>query len=121
MDFALGVLLGGRPELAKSACPTTTSAGTSLVVGIRFQIRTRLWLVSATTRCTPSEATAVGSRRLFCEAVRFSVIVVKSGCPSTTVARPTQTGHLPLYGRSAVGLGSWLERLPKSRTRWFDG
>jgi hypothetical protein len=30
---------------------------------------------------------------LFREAVKFSVVVVKSGCPSTTVAWPTQIGH----------------------------
>ena len=50
MDFAVGVFPDGRPELTKSGCPTTTSAGALLVVGIRFQIRTRLWLVSATTK-----------------------------------------------------------------------
>ena len=58
---------------------------------------------------------------MFGEAVKFSVLVVKSGCPSTAVALPTQTGHLELNGSLAVGLGSWLERPPKRRTRLFDG
>src|ERR1039457_6094488 len=117
MDFAVGTAPDGSVELTKSACPTTTSAGALLVAGIRFQMRTRLWLVSGTTRGMPSGATAVGRRMFVCAAVRFSVVVVKSGCPSTTVAWPKHTGHLRSYGSGAVGLGSWLERLPKMRTR----
>ena len=53
----------GRLELFMSGCPTTTSAAWLLMVGMRFQMSTRLWLVSATTTWTPSVATAVGRRR----------------------------------------------------------
>ena len=49
--------------LVKSGWPTTTSAGWLLMLGMRFQMSTRLWSVSATTTCTPSDATAVGRRR----------------------------------------------------------
>src|SRR5579862_6412452 len=69
----------------------------------------------------PSDATAVGSRMLLRAAVILVVVVLKSGCPSTTVACPTQTGHLLLYGRSAVGEGSMPERFWNSSTRLFAG
>src|SRR6266705_1663705 len=105
MDFALGTL-PGRLAVVKLACPTTTSAGALLKLGMRFQIRTRLWLVSATTTWTPSEATAVGRRSVVGVAGMFSIVLAKSGCPSTTVACPTHTGHFRLYVSCAPGLGS---------------
>ena len=95
MLFALGVL-PGRPLLVKFGWPITTSAFWLLVVGIWFQMRTRLSSVSATTRCMPSEATPWGFRRLFCVAEVLVVVVTKSGWPSTTEAVPTHTGHLLL-------------------------
>src|ERR1044071_4659687 len=69
----------------------------------------------------PSEATAVGSRNELRVAATFSVTVVKSGCPSASVARPVHTGHLRSKERLEVGLGSIPDRFWKSRTRWFDG
>ena len=56
------------------------------MVGIDFQIITRLLAVSATARIVPSVATAVGKRRPVCE-MRKSVLA-KSGWPSTTLAFP---------------------------------
>src|SRR6185295_6977662 len=91
------------------------------MVGMRFQMRTRLWLVSATTTRTPSVATAVGRRRELCVAGIVSVVVVKSGWPRISVARPTQAGHLVLKLNWSVGLGNIEEAPLNSRTRWFDG
>src|SRR5271157_1475326 len=86
-----------------------------------FQIRIRLWLVSATTRCTPSDATAVGSRMLDSLAVRLRVVVRKSGWPRTTAACPTQTGHLVLGSSWSAGRGKELETFENTNTRLLDG
>src|SRR5579872_3234372 len=69
----------------------------------------------------PSEATAVGCRKVFEVAAMFVVVVLKSGWPRTTVACPTHTGHPVLYGRSAVGGGSIPERFWNNRMRLFSG
>ena len=51
-QFATAVVISG--------CPTTTSAGWSIAVGMLFQISTRLKPRSAMNRCVPSEVTEVG-------------------------------------------------------------
>ena len=107
--------------MAKFVWPTTTSAGASFAGGIRFQMRIRLWLVSATTRCTPSEATAVGWRMLDSLAARFMAVVRKSGWPRTTDACPTQTGHLVLGSNWSVGRGRALARFENTSTRLLEG
>ena len=49
------------------------------------------------------------------------MVLAKSGCPSTTVAWPTHTGHFRLYVSCAAGLGSIPERFWNSSTRWLLG
>src|ERR1051325_3099084 len=119
-DLAVGALADGL-VLVKSGWPTTTSAGWLLTLGMVFQMRTRLWSVSATTTRIPSDRAPVGRRRALLLAARLSVVVVKSGWPSTTVALPRQTGHLRSLANSAVGLGNMDEAPLYSRTRWLDG
>src|ERR1700722_2821957 len=51
----------GLSNELKSGCPTTTSAGAPLVVGMLFQIRTRLLSKSATTSFFPSLQSPSGS------------------------------------------------------------
>ena len=94
MDLALGTLPPGIEPWVKSACPTTTSAGTPFVAGILLQISTRLLSVSATAITLPSEATPVGDRIPVC--VSAMLVVVKSFWPSTTSAVPRQTGQIRL-------------------------
>src|SRR5271170_6585156 len=53
----------GLADEIKSGCPTTTSAGTPFVVGMEFQIRTRLFASSATTSRVPSLQIPSGSCR----------------------------------------------------------
>src|SRR5208283_4504523 len=75
-----------------SGWPISTSAATPLVVGIEFQINTRLYPRSLTNRCVPSEVTETGSNMLeevalvdwFATAV--ALYVVKLGAPTTTSA-----------------------------------
>ena len=89
-----------------------------MAVGSLFQMSTRLLLVSATARCTPSEATPVGELMpvgmgVWGDVVRHVGVVgvvvgvtsaggatqgegkvlTKSDWPSTRFAAPTQTGH----------------------------
>ncbi len=52
-----------------SGCPSTRSAGWSIVVGILFQIKMRLKPVSATNRRVPSEVTDVGVYIVFAATV----------------------------------------------------
>src|SRR5579885_2295211 len=86
-----------------------------------FQMSTRLWLVSATTRWTPSEATAVGSRKPLGVAGTFSVVVEKLRKTKTTLACPTQIPQLAPDGNSAVGGGSIVDRFLNRSTRWLLG
>src|SRR5271155_72508 len=72
------------PCEVKSGCPTTTSAGAPLVVGMVFQIRTRWLFSSATTSLVPSLQSSSGWLRLVWLA--SSVLLVKSGWPTTTSA-----------------------------------
>src|SRR5262245_41637549 len=101
MDFADGGFDG--VFVVKSGWPTTTSAGWLFWLGMVFQISTRLLSVSATTRRTPSEATAVGLRRPLRVGRRVGSVVVKSFWPRTTEAVPTQTGQRCVYNHSSVG------------------
>src|SRR5215472_10224654 len=54
----------GLSSEVKSACPTTTSAGAPLEVGMVFQIITRLFIKSATTSLVPLLQSPSGSSRL---------------------------------------------------------
>src|SRR5271156_45142 len=68
----------------KSGCPTTTSAGAPLVVGMVFQIKTRWLFSSATTSRVPSLQSSSGWLRPVWLA--SSPLLVKAGWPTTTSA-----------------------------------
>ena len=114
-EAAVGVVPGKVREV-KLLCPTTTSGGCWMLVGIVFQMRMRLLSVSATARWVPSEAIAVGDRIPVAVGVLGGLagqtgvvgvtdvltsggmhgtgkVVTKSGWPSTTLAVPTQAGQ----------------------------
>src|ERR1700733_5880467 len=79
-------------DVVKLICPITTSAGCWFLVGISFQINTRLNPRSATNRWTPSLVTEVGLSMVFDAATReLSIrlrfgVVVKFGAPKTRSA-----------------------------------
>src|ERR1700729_1323337 len=79
-------------ELTKSGWPTATLAGAWLVVGMVFQISTRLYPRSVTNKCVPSEVTDVGFSRLLaaavvnCCAIFTCTYEVILGWPTTTSA-----------------------------------
>src|SRR3989338_6776135 len=71
----------------KSGWPSTISAGAKFVVGMEFQIRTRLLFTSVTKSLFPSEEGACGKLRD--RALRPPLLAVpelKSGGPNTTSA-----------------------------------
>src|SRR5690242_7383062 len=68
----------------------------------------------------PSEARPVGRRRPCAD--RPGLVPVKSDCPRTTDAPPTQAGHRPLAAANgALGGGIICERLVNSSTRLLMG
>src|ERR1039457_4880722 len=91
-----------------------------MLEGIVRQMRTRLLSVSATASTLPSVATAVGVRMPF--ALMLYVVLLKSGCPSTSEAEPTQIGQgLAVSAKFAVGWGIAFERPVNISTRLLFG
>src|SRR5688572_2823356 len=71
----------------KSGCPSTTFASVPLIVGTVFQIRTRLFEVSATTMWLPSVHASRGALTLWAlKPPLLDAFDVKLGCPRTTPA-----------------------------------
>ena len=100
----LAEVSGEKP--LKSDWPSTTSGGAPLTAGIGFHSRTRLLLVSATAKTTPSLCTADGLLRPATSGKSEDAVVSKSGCPSTMSGSPTQAGQSESWGSSTSGSGT---------------
>ena len=98
----------GAWRVFRSGWPSTRSGAWALEVGIVFQIRMRLFCVSATKRRSPSSHTPWGPRMPVGEV--SGALAEKSGWPSTTSGSVPFTSGIELQSRTRLLLVSATAR-----------